>query len=180
MIITIGGMPGAGKTLVGRMLAEKLGYRFYSVGDMQGKKAVEMGMEIDEFNKASEGNKELDRQMDELQKEMGMEFDDMVVDGRVSFHFIPKSFKVFLEVSPQRGAERIFAAARTDEKREITVDKTRGRIEERFEGTVERLKKLYGVDILQKKNYDLDIQTDDLSPEEVVEKIIASLSRHNQ
>ena len=50
MIITISGIPGSGKTTVGRMLAEKLGYKFYSIGDLRGKMAMERGMTIDQLN----------------------------------------------------------------------------------------------------------------------------------
>ena len=37
MIITISGLPGSGKSTIGKMLAKKLGYKFYSMGDLRGK-----------------------------------------------------------------------------------------------------------------------------------------------
>ena len=48
MIITLAGLPGAGKTTIKNMLAETLEWKSYSMGDMRGKYAQELGITIDE------------------------------------------------------------------------------------------------------------------------------------
>ncbi|MCX6741353.1 MAG: AAA family ATPase, partial [Candidatus Parcubacteria bacterium] len=46
MIITLSGKPGSGKTTVAKILAEKLGYKFYSTGDLRGQMAMKRGLTI--------------------------------------------------------------------------------------------------------------------------------------
>jgi len=56
MIITISGLPGSGKTSVGKLIAERLGYEFLSIGDLRGSFASKKGLTIDELNKLGEDN----------------------------------------------------------------------------------------------------------------------------
>ncbi len=49
MIITLMGTPGAGKSTLGRLLAQKLGYKQYSMGDLQRRIAQEHGWTINEL-----------------------------------------------------------------------------------------------------------------------------------
>lgn len=123
MIITIGGHSGAGKTSVGRTLAKKLCYKFYSMGDLRGKMAMELGMTIDELNEVGKKEAWTDKAVDEYQKKIGRKEDNFVVEGWLSFHFIPHSFRVFLDVDPRRAAERIFRHQRPDEKPQESVEK---------------------------------------------------------
>jgi cytidylate kinase len=44
MIITISGLPGSGKTTVARMVAERIGFRHYSAGNMRGEMAIKTRM----------------------------------------------------------------------------------------------------------------------------------------
>ena len=53
MIITISGWPGSGKTSVGKLLSKKLGYQFYSMGDLRGKVALEKNLVEKAFGDAS-------------------------------------------------------------------------------------------------------------------------------
>ena len=46
----------------------------------------------------------------------------------------------------------------------------------RVENTDFRFKKYYDVDFLDKKNYDLVIDTTDLTPEEIVDKILEKIN----
>src|SRR5689334_16245543 len=100
MIISITGAPGTGKTSVGKLLAKRLGYNFYSVGDLRGKMAMERGLTIDELNKLGEKDASTDTMADDYQRELGRKEDNFIIEGRLSWHFIPHSFKVFLKCSP--------------------------------------------------------------------------------
>jgi len=51
MIITMSGKNGSGKGTVSKLLAEKLGYEYISIGNMKRELATAMGMTISEFNK---------------------------------------------------------------------------------------------------------------------------------
>src|SRR3989338_515710 len=121
MIITISGLPGSGKSTIGKMLAEKLGYRFYSIGDLRGKMAMDRGMTIEEFNALGEKEAWTDKEADEYQVALAKREDNFIIDGRVSFYFIPQSFKIFLTVDPDVAAARVFVHTRPDEKQAATV-----------------------------------------------------------
>ena len=51
MKITISGLPGSGTTTVAKLLAERLGYKLISAGDVFRKLAMERGMTLEEFSK---------------------------------------------------------------------------------------------------------------------------------
>ena len=68
MIISISGVPGSGKTSVAKIIADKLGMNFYSMGNMRGKMALDRGMTIDELNALGEKEAFTDAEVDEYQK----------------------------------------------------------------------------------------------------------------
>lgn len=171
MIITISGMPGSGKSSVGRMVAKKLGCVFYSIGDLRGKWALERGMTIDELNKVGETEDWTDKKADEWQVEAAKKEENVVIDGRLSFHFIPKSFKVFLTVDPGVGADRVSGDMREDERTNDT-EQLKNNLAKRIESDILRYRKYYSVDIMDMKNYDLVVDTTKMKPEEVAERIL--------
>jgi predicted cytidylate kinase len=181
MIITISGMPGSGKTTVGKMLARRLGYRFYSMGDLRGKMAMERGMTIDQLNEVGRKEEWTDREVDEYQEMLGKEEDNFIVDGWLSWHFIPHSFKVLLKVSPEAGAERVFADQRPDERHVGSVEEMKAMLQKRFRESSARYREHYGIsDILDESNYDLVVDTMKMGAEQVAEKVLAGLGRRGR
>ncbi len=175
MIVTIGGRSGAGKTSVGCTLAKKLGYKFYSMGDIRGKMAMDLGMTIDELNEVGKKEAWTDRAVDEYQEKIGKEENHFVVEGWLSFYFIPHSFKVFLDVDLKAAAKRIFKNQRPDEKTQKTVEGVEKMIQKRMKESQARYKKYYGVDCFCEECYDLVINTTNLTIGQVVNKIISEL-----
>jgi len=177
MIITISGMPGSGKTTVGKMLAKRLGWKFYSVGDLRGKVASEMGITIDELNEIGKKEFWTDQKADELTKKLGEAEDDFVIDGRLAFRFIPHSFKVFLSADLKKSALRIFRDQRGDEKKAGSEKEVLDSIRKRLDEDDGRYKRYYGIDFLNKKNYDLVIDTTEMRPEEVASAILKAMKK---
>ena len=174
MIITICGTPGSGKNTVAEMLAKKLGYSTISMGDIRRSIAEERGISLAELNKNDEETGETDKIVDQKLVRIGKEEDNVIAVGRTGFHFIPKSFKILLDVSVEEGARRIALQARKHEKyKDIAYGIEK--IKERKKSDDFRLKKLYGIDYLNKKNYDLVIDTTKIPAKEVVEKIMSKL-----
>ncbi|MBI4448923.1 cytidylate kinase family protein [Candidatus Woesearchaeota archaeon] len=173
MIITIAGYPGSGKSLVGQLLAKKLNYKYYSIGDMRGEIARKHGMTIDELNKVGEKEAWTDVEVDQWQQKLGWEKDNLVMDGRTSFHFIPSSVKVLLKVSWEEGARRIMAGkARSDEHQAKSIQERVKQSKARVASDKVRYMKHYGIDPCDEKNFDVVIDTTTMSPQEVVDAIL--------
>lgn len=182
MIITLSGVPGAGKSTIKALLAERLNYKAHSMGDMRGEMAKARGLTIDEFNALGMDSIETDQAADAFQTELGNKEDDFVIDGWLSWHFIPQSFKVFLTVDPLIGAERIFAdrqknPKRADEPQYQSVTETLKILEDRVRQTNERYHKWYKVQFLNPDNYDLVIDTSKLTDTQVLEQILKALPK---
>ena len=102
-----------------------------------------------------------------------------MIDGRLSWHFIPTSFKVFLDVDPDVGAKRIYDASqkgeRDDEKAYGSVEEVKQFIADRVASDVRRYQKYYGVDFLDRSNYDLVLDTTNLTIDEKTKIILDRL-----
>lgn len=171
MIISIGGQAGSGKSTTATLLAKKLRYRHYSIGDLRRKMAKERGLTLAELNRLGETQEFTDREADEYQRKLGKREDDFVIDGRASFFFIPHSVKVYLDARLEVRAQRVYR----DEKRQerfASLEQARAALAERERSDTKRYKKYYKLDWVDKGHYDLVIDTSDLRPEQVVEKIL--------
>lgn len=177
MIITISGKPGSGKSTVVKIIAAKLGLKKYSIGDLRGKMALDRGITIDELNKVGEKEDFTDKKADEYQKKLGKEDDNFVIDGRLSYYFIPHSIKIFLDVDEGIGAKRIFAIKREDEEQEDSVEKLKDRLSKRVESDHKRYQKYYGIDFESKGNFDIIIDTTNISPEKIVDKVLSFIEQ---
>src|SRR3989344_1182249 len=106
-IITICGLPGSGKSSTATGVANELGYKHFSSGDLFRTIARERGVSIEQINKTAELEQEIDHAVDERLRQM-VNDDQLVIDSRMAFHWMPKSFKVFLKINPYLAAERTF------------------------------------------------------------------------
>jgi len=89
MIITISGYPGSGKSTVADILAKELDLTRYSVGNYRRDMAKQQELSLKEFNKLGEKESWTDTYADEWQKQIGKEEDNFIIDGRLSYYFIP-------------------------------------------------------------------------------------------
>lgn len=172
MIITLSGKAGSGKTTIGREVAKRLGYKFYSMGDLRGEIAQRRGITIDELNKIGEKEDWTDKEVDDYQEKLGKKEDNFVVDGWTSFHFIPHSVKIFLDVDLDLAAERIFKNQRPDEKKANSVEEVKKTISNRMKESNERYKKYYSIDIYDLSNYDVVIDSTGMSVEEEIDAVL--------
>jgi cytidylate kinase len=180
MIITIAGLPGAGKTSVAKNLAEKLGMKFYSIGDLRGKIAVEKGMTIDELNALGE---ESDHVVDDYQTKLGHTEDNIILEGWISWHLVPGSFKILMTVSPEEAARRIFeekhnaGGSRADERTYIDIADTVQALKTRVLVYKDKFNRLYGItDFTDPSHYDYVLDTSDSpGPDQNAGRIIIAL-----
>jgi cytidylate kinase len=166
LIITISGDLGGGKSVLANALVDYWGAEAYSTGKIQRAMADERGISTLELNKLAETDKSIDDEIDSNFKKLSQSEQNLVIDSRMAWHFIPESFKIKLEVNPVLAAERIIAANRTEEKYG-DFDATLQGLKDRKASERERFQKYYGVDIEDQDNYDLVIETTDVTPQAI-------------
>jgi len=170
------GTPGSGKNTIADMLAKKLKLKRYSMGDLRGKMALERGITLDELNKLGEKEEFTDKEIDDYQKKLGEKEDNFIIDGRLSFYFIPQSIKIYLDVNPTEGARRIFIAPpRKDEQKYNNLNDVIKANQERIESDKKRYRKYYNLDSYDKKHYDFVVDTTKLRTQEITNKILKFL-----
>ena len=174
MIITISGTAGSGKSTVGKLLAKKLKYKHYSMGDLQRQIAEQRGITLLELGKLEETDPSIDKELDQKQIQLGKTEDYFIIDGRLSFHFIPHSLKIFLDSDLDVRAKRVYTDKISDRSTEknFSLEDTKKKMLERELSEVKRFTEFYHVNPYDKKNYDLIIDATNMTIEENADLII--------
>lgn len=175
-IISLGGLPGSGKSTVNTILTDKLGYDTFSIGDYCRKMAIARGMTLEAFNELVATTKELDVLIDKELKDIEAHRDNMVIDSHLAFHFVPSSFKVFLRITPEESARRIFGDSQAELRKKSgdtmeTLEEAHERTKKRILNHRERYMKHYGIDPYESSQYDLVIDTMAQTPKEIADII---------
>lgn len=183
MVITIAGKSGSGKGTLASLLSKKLHYPYYSVGGMRRAIAKERGMTMEEFNRIGERQSYTDRMADRRAQRLGRIHPNLIMEGRMAWYFMPKSIKVFLDVTLREAARRIHADRTEIRKHDSHATTLRERIavlrrreaSDRF-----RFKKHYGVDPYDRKKFDIVINTSPLTPQQVLQKVLDYIRKQQQ
>jgi len=181
MIITFNGDEGAGKTTIGRKIAQKIRFTYFYTGQIFRDMADKRGLTLVEYLKLGETDSTIDKEVDDYVIELAKKEDNFILDSRMAWHFIPDSLKIYLTVDELAGVKRIFEELKNDNNRnEVrtthTMETLLRKIRERRESDNKRYMQYYGVDIHDKKNYDFVLDTTKLSREEVFEKVLAFIN----
>lgn len=177
-IITISGKPGSGKSTTSKAVAAQLEYQHFSSGDLFREISQQHGHDILAGNAHAEKDTSIDEQVDRRLQEMGEQEDRIVIDSRLAWHWMPQSFKVYLDLDIAIAAARIIS--NMDEARlaseHIPSDPTEyaGQLTQRLASESRRYESLYNVDPYDVSNYDLVVNTAEHSVEEAVALIIES------
>lgn len=182
-IITIAGRPGSGKSTAAQAVATQLGFMHFSSGDLFRAISREHGQDILQSNLAAEKEKgipKIDQLVDERLREIGRKEENIIIDSRMAWHWMPYSFKVFLNLDLETAAKRILASM-TPERMEAehipnNVEDYAKNLQKRLDSESRRYKKIYDVDPYNIDNYDLVINTKTAKPHEIVQLI---LERYN-
>lgn len=165
-IITIAGNNGGGKSTAATKVAKLLGYTHKSTGDFMRAMAKERGISLEELGEIAENDPRIDQELDNQNKQISLQ-ENVVLDSRLGFHFIPQSFKVFLLCDPQTAATRILKDTKSNPNRlseskeqfnsaEVIADA----ITKRLSSERKRYSDLYGIaNHTAPENYDLVINT---------------------
>lgn len=179
-IITIAGRPGSGKSTASKGVAEFLGFEHFSSGDLFRAISRDRGVDVHQSNLAAEkeeaGEQSIDYLVDQRLREIGEEQDGVVIDSRTAWHWIPESFKVYLNLDLDIAAARILNSIdpvrREHEHVPDDPQEYAAQLKSRLDSESRRYKALYDVNPYDTTNYDLIVDTAIATPEEVQRRII--------
>ncbi len=180
MIITITGKPCSGKGDVSKLFAKKYNFKRVSTGDIFRQAAAKCNLEINDFLNDKRVNA-VDMEVDTNIKNLGERClnEDIIIDSRLAWYFIPQSFKVFLDVTWHNAGRRLLGANREQEQAG-SLKEAVAKLKDRWTTENSRYHKLYKTDNLKRKNYNLVIKTDKLSVEQIVQKIYLEYKKFMQ
>lgn len=166
--ITLSGEVASGKSTVGKLLAERLGYGFASIGNATREAAAARGMDIVTFQRACVADPEVDRQIDRSFAARCNAQERLVIDYRLGFRFVTDAFHVFLRISEAAATERLRNAGRNGESH-LTLRERNATFQRQFQ-------QAYGLDYTDPRHYHLVVDVDGMaSAAAVVDAIMERL-----
>ncbi len=176
IVITIGGPPGSGTTTIAKAIASHFNLRYLSTGEIFRKVAEERGLSVLELDETAE--KEVDLEVDRISKEEAAK-GNIILESDLAAWMNPQAdVKIWLDASLETRAKRVF----NDEKKRTaesynSLDEVKDKLKKRFEADKRRYKNVYGIDLDDLSIYDLVINTENLTIEEVINKIISYIEK---
>ncbi|NQU99221.1 MAG: AAA family ATPase [Parcubacteria group bacterium] len=174
MKITIGGLAGSGTSTVSKILSKKLKLEHIDAGDIWDKMAAEKGTDVLGLSKIAENNDSIDRELDKRMVAYAENKENIVLEGRLIGAFCSqkkiKTLKVWVEAFINTRAKRICQREgdNFEKKKKDTI------LIEKSNRT--RYLKYYNIDISDKSYYDLVINSEDKSPDNIVAIILDRLN----
>lgn len=165
--IAISGKSGCGNTTVSRLLAERLNialinYTFHTMAD-------EQGVSFDEMCRMAESDDTWDRFLDREQIRRARE-KSCVLGSRLAIWFLDEAdLKVYLTATPAVRAGRI------QQREGGSIDEVIAATNERDRRDHARYLRLYNIDTESYSFADLIVDTEQYTPEEIVDLIVTSL-----
>ncbi|OEC88046.1 MULTISPECIES: (d)CMP kinase [Methanobacterium] len=173
MIITISGLAGSGTTTASKILSKKLDIPYVSAGDIFRQMAAEKNMDLLEFGKFAEENDDIDILIDKRQAEMANKSKNLIVEGRLSAHFVEADLKVGFIAPIDDRTKRI--CKRENKPYEVVKEE----IISRSNSEAKRYHEIHGIDINDMEIYDLIINTGNfnaLSIADIILKVVEVIS----
>jgi cytidylate kinase len=176
MLITISGVPGSGKTTVARLLSQQLGTPHVYAGDIYRQQANERGLSLAQLNALAEKDHSIDRELDNRLAKYARE-GNVVLEGRLAGFIALEqhvdALKVWLTASDRVRAERVAQREGVESAAAILEENTA-----RHDSDAKRYKLIYGYDLDDTSIYDLELNTDDETPETIARQILAAAEEH--
>ncbi|MEX0918028.1 MAG: nucleoside monophosphate kinase [Candidatus Paceibacterota bacterium] len=180
-IITIGGKPGSGKSTISKRLAATLGYKHFSSGDLFRAIAREKDISVDAINRLAETDTSIDKAVDQKLRELGEHESEIVIDSRMAWHWIPDSFKLYLQLDLSIAADRIYNAHNKErflnEDHAQNVKEYEEQLTARLESETKRYMSLYQVTPYDETHYNLVVDTYANNPDQVEAIILESYEK---
>ena len=177
-LISITGKLGSGKSTVTKELCALWKCAKYSTGDAQRQLAQQRGITTLELNLISETDKSIDQEIDSMFGKIQTGDQDMIVDSRMAWFFLPRSLKIKLTVQGFEAARRVLHDLERTSENASTIEETYQNLKFRRESERRRFIQTYSADIEDERNFDLVIDTTDVPPTAVVSLIDRQAERY--
>jgi len=168
-VITIGGLPGSGKTTVAKLLAEKLKMEYVNAGDIFRNLAAKKGLTLEEFGLFAEKNPGVDQTIDKKIVEIAKK-DNVILEGRLAGIMCErnglKAIKVWLEAPLKVRAQRVA------ERESKTFDTTLAEIQVREKVEWDRYYQIYNIDLNDLTIYNMVLDSAPISAQEVADTVM--------
>ncbi len=165
MKIAISGLSGCGNTTACKNVSRALGVKLlnYTLRDL----AQELGMTLEQMQEEVKQGAYYDYLVDKKQIELSEREKEFVIGSRLAGWLVQDAdLRVWLTASPEVRAQRIAQREGKDWKKVLADTKKRD------SENAERYKKLYGIDVSDLGGYDLILNTEYLTPEQVASAIV--------
>ncbi|MGB7924867.1 MAG: cytidylate kinase family protein [Pyrinomonadaceae bacterium] len=173
MKLSIAGDLGSGKSSVAKILAQELGFTYLSTGQMHRNIAEEYGVNSLELNRLATDDESIDDRIDSHLISLNESDDNLVIDSRMAWHFVKDTFKIYLEVHSEVGADRVLGdSGRLSEPIYQDRESALLILKARKNSETERFFDKYNVRCDDLSNYDIVINTSDASIESASKLIL--------
>lgn len=174
MHITLTGNLGSGKSTLSKILEAEYGYEIFSTGKVIRKIAEEHGLSVLEMNELMNKDPKYDHEIDDTTARISRENPEksILFDSRLAWHFVDKSFKVFLSVSLDVAAKRVAGdVSRGEVEHYASLEDAKANLKKRAETEDTRYKELYNIEYFNYSNYNLVLDSTDCAPD-ILAKIL--------
>ena len=139
------------------------------------------GLSLEDLGLVAESDRSIDDAIDDEIKKTAQQ-DNLVIDSRLAYHWIPDAFKVYLKLDPHIAAERIHnhihSVGRIGQSAG-TTEEIYEKMTQRIESEKKRYKAHYDNDYTNEKNFDLVVDTGENSLEQVAKIILDAYKKWN-
>ncbi len=172
LVIALAGLHGTGKSSQAKRLAKEFNLEYVSIGMIFRELARNKNMDLKTFSEYSETHPEIDEELDELivqkAKKGNVIIDSQLAAWKSKNH---ADMKILLTAPLKIRVQRIA------DRDQTTYEEALSETLKREDSEKKRYLKLYGIDIDNKKIYDLILNTESLSIDEVYLKLKKELEK---
>lgn len=171
MIIAVSGPAGVGKSTVAKKLADEFGLDEINAGKIFREMAEEREMELNEFQKLAENDPKIDKMVDQKQREIAENEEDVVLDAWLAGWMAEDNadLKVWLNASQDVRMKRIC------KREDKTFEKVKNETIKRERSNKRRYMDYYGIDLDDLSIYDVILNTGKWNVQGVVNILVEAI-----